>query len=119
MKKHEGLGVQGFLLLYSITSRSSFEEVKGLREQIIQSRGKDIPVVLVGHQLDLEDKRQVATAEGKELAKTLGCSFFEASAKCRINVEEAFFQLVREVKQPLGPKQKGMMATLKGLLKRS
>lgn len=37
----------------------------------------------VGNKADLEAQRQVSTMEGKELAKTLGIPFMEASAKVR------------------------------------
>ena len=33
--------------------------------------------------------------EGRDLAKSFGVPFFESSAKSRINVEEAFYELVR------------------------
>jgi GTPase KRas protein len=50
----------------------------------------------------LESERQVTTSEGQELAKSFNnCPFFETSAKKRINVEEAFYQLVREIKKEL------------------
>jgi hypothetical protein len=39
----------------------------------------------------------VTTREGQDLAKELGLTFIESSAKKRINVEEAFFTLVREI----------------------
>jgi GTPase KRas protein len=34
-----------------------------------------------------------------DLAKTWNCPFFETSAKTGINVEECFFQLVREIRK--------------------
>jgi hypothetical protein len=37
--------------------------------------------------------------EGKELAKTFGCKFLETSAKNKINVDEAFHDLVREIRR--------------------
>jgi len=47
----------------------------------------------------LENEREVPTQEGKDLAKQLGCPFLETSAKARINVEEAFFEVVREIRK--------------------
>jgi hypothetical protein len=39
------------------------------------------------------------TIEGRDLAKHFGCRFIETSAKQRINVDEAFSQLVREIRK--------------------
>ena len=41
----------------------------------------------------------VVIAEGRHLAKRLGCRFIEVSAKERINVDEAFYNLVREIRK--------------------
>ena len=38
-------------------------------------------------------------SEGRDLAKHFGCKFIETSAKQRINVDEAFSQLVREIRK--------------------
>ena len=37
--------------------------------------------------------------EGRDLAKHFGCKFIETSAKQRINVDEAFSSLVREIRR--------------------
>jgi len=89
----------GFILTYSITSRSSFEEIPAFREQILRVKDADkVPIILVGNKCDLTAERQVSTTEGMELARSLGCPFIEASAKARINVEESFYGLVREIR---------------------
>jgi len=100
---------QGFILVYAITSRSSFDEIQQFREQIKRVKDKDkVPMVLVGNKCDLETERQVTTAEGSELAKSFGSPFYESSAKTRINVEESFFELVREIRKDItgGPEKK-------------
>ena len=90
---------QGFIFTYSITSRSSFEKLTKIREEILRIRDKIMPMILVGNKIDLETSRIVKEIEGKELAKNFNCNFIETSAKDKINVEEAFFQLVREIRE--------------------
>ena len=98
---------QGFLCLFAINSRASFDEISCFREQIIRAKDEDkVPMVLVGNKCDLERERQVMTTEGKDLAKSFGCGYFETSAKLRLNVDEAFFQLVRDVRKHLKEQEK-------------
>jgi GTPase KRas protein len=90
---------QGFLLVYAINSRSSFDESHDFRAQILRVKDAEkVPMVLVGNKCDLDAERQVTTQEGEERAKQWTCPFFETSAKTRVNVEESFFQLVREIR---------------------
>ncbi|KAK2819663.1 hypothetical protein Q7C36_021309 [Tachysurus vachellii] len=90
----------GFLIVYSVTDRSSFEAVarlKRLIDHIRQSLG--IPTVIVANKNDMENGRAVRTEEGQALARDLRCSFFELSvAECSSAVEAAFSQLIREVR---------------------
>ena len=37
--------------------------------------------------------------EGRDLAKSFGCRYIEASAKQRVNVDESFYSLVREIRR--------------------
>ena len=90
---------KGYVLVYSIADRSSFEEILVFKEKIHRAKDMDkVPMVLVGNKCDLSDEdRQVSTEEGKTLAATMGCPFMEASAKAKINNEEIFYQSVREI----------------------
>jgi len=91
---------QGFLCVYSIISRKSFNELPALREKILRIKDSSkVPLVLVGNKCDLTDEREVSKEEGEELAKKFGCPFFESSAKNHINVDESFRELVREVRK--------------------
>lgn len=51
---------EGFLLVYSITSRQSFEEINTFQQQILRVKDKDyFPMVVVGNKCDLESEREV------------------------------------------------------------
>ena len=92
--------MQGFLLTYDITSRPSFEWLRNVHEHILVIKDEDkVPMILVGNKCDLEEDRQVTTAEGEELASLFGCPMYETSAKNCINVEEPFYDLVREIRK--------------------
>jgi GTPase KRas len=95
---------QGFLCVYSVTSRQSFDEITTFREQILRVKDVDkVPIVLCGNKCDLETDRQITCLEGAELSKSFGCPFMETSARTRVNVEECFFELVREIRRAMGP----------------
>lgn len=58
---------EGFLLVYSITSRQSFEEIITFQQQILRVKDKDyFPIILVGNKCDLEKEREVSQ-EGASL----------------------------------------------------
>ena len=53
---------EGFLLVYSITSRQSFEEILTFQQQILRVKDKDyFPMIVVGNKCDLEGEREVST----------------------------------------------------------
>jgi len=90
----------GFGLVYSITSRQSFQQMSELYLQILRVKDKEtVPVVVFGNKCDVEKQRAVSTQEGREFAKKIKAPFFETSAKTRFNVDEGFMELVREVRK--------------------
>jgi GTPase KRas protein len=91
---------EGFLLIYSIIDRNSFEEIQVFHQQILRVKDKDnFPMILVGSKSDLESERTVLSDEGAELAKRLNITFVETSAKQRVNVDLAFQELVRTIRK--------------------
>lgn len=90
----------GFLLVYSVTDRNSFDEIYKFHKQILRVKDRDeFPMILVGNKADLETQRQITSEEGQEMAKQLKITYIEASAKIRMNVDQAFYELVRKVRQ--------------------
>ncbi|XP_041988915.1 ras-related protein Rap1 [Aricia agestis] len=102
---------QGFVLVYSITAQSTFNDLQDLREQILRVKDKDdVPMVLVGNKCDLEAERVVGKQQGANLANNhFNCVFMETSAKAKISVNEVFYDLVRQInkKSPKEEKKKG------------
>jgi len=89
---------QGFVLVYSIIAQSTFNDLPDLREQILRVKDKDeVPMILVGNKCDLQDQRVITTDQGEDLARKFSCAFLEASAKTRVNVDQIFHDLIRQI----------------------
>ncbi|KAJ5926758.1 hypothetical protein N7516_008531 [Penicillium verrucosum] len=90
---------QGFLLVFSITSMSSLNELSELREQIIRIKDdENVPIVIVGNKSDLEEDRAVPRARAFGLSQKWGnAPYYETSARRRANVNEVFVDLCRQI----------------------
>lgn len=82
---------QGFLLVFSIASKSSFEELEMLRDDIIRIKDdEDIPIVIVGNKADLEDMRAVDRAKAFALSQRWNAPYYEASARTRSKLTNSY-----------------------------
>lgn len=96
--KH-AIGIHGYVLVYSVTSRSSFDMVQVVYDKIIDFCGvTEIPCVIIGSKVDLES-RQVSPQEGEKLAQSLHAAFVETSAKTNINVGKVFESCLAEIEK--------------------
>ncbi|KAK1894225.1 GTP-binding protein Di-Ras2 [Dissostichus eleginoides] len=99
-----------FILVYSITSKQSLEELKPIYQQnitgvsyvppppplqvlAIKGNVEAIPIMLVGNKSD-ETLREVETKDGEAQANQWKCAFMETSAKTNHNVTELFQELL-------------------------
>jgi len=90
---------EGFLLVFAVDNAESFENIPVFWEQITRVRGReDIPMVLVANKYDLTTSC-VDMEQARDLARKYGITFIETSANTKMNVDEAFYNLVREIKK--------------------
>lgn len=105
-------GADVFVLAFSLVSRASYENIVKKWIPELQHFAPGIPVVLVGTKLDLrEDKLYLAnhpglvpvtTAQGEELRKQIGTSYYiECSSKTQQNVKAVFDAAIKVVIKPL------------------
>jgi Ras homolog enriched in brain len=99
------IGIHGYMIVYSVGSRQSFEMVTIIRDKILNHLGlDDVPVMIVGNKNDITEKsRKVSAAEGEKLAKNFNCGWVESSARNNTNVAKAFELMIAEVEKGSEP----------------
>jgi small GTP-binding protein len=91
-------GAHGIILIYDVTNRKTFDNIRKWLNQIKDEASTKISIILVANKIDCEDDiRTVTKEEGEELAKSAGLPIFEASAKDSINVNESFQFLIEKI----------------------
>ena len=81
---------QIILLIYDITDRESFDSMPKWIQEVLQVKNSEAVFVLIGNKIDLEDKRQISSEEGKKFAEENNFIFQEVSAKTGDNFEKLF-----------------------------
>ena len=79
-------------VVYDITNRKSFEDVKSWVDDCKKITPKTVIMVLVGNKIDLEEYRDVSYEEGQNFAEQNNMLFFETSAKNGKNIENIFYE---------------------------
>ncbi|XP_036818410.1 ras-related protein Rab-15 isoform X2 [Oncorhynchus mykiss] len=79
---------QGIILVYDITSSSSFQHILKWASDVDEFAPDKVQRVLVGNKADEEQMRKVPKEQGSKLAKTYGMEFFETSACTNCNINE-------------------------------
>lgn len=88
----------GTIIVYAIDDAWSFDAVEELHAQWVQwCREETHKVMIFGNKSDKEKDRVVTTEQGAALARSLNALFREGSALTGADVEEAFYDLVREI----------------------
>lgn len=89
-----------FLLCFDTTNRNSFEYMKDFYNEILEFRANDhIYLIIVGTKSDLQDERVISKDEAREYCDSIFQKYIETSAKDKVNINEVFYELIRETKK--------------------
>jgi len=88
-------GAQGYILVYDVTSRMSFEHIKYWLNEVKKHGREDFYTILVGNKMDLDIDRVVTKEEGKSFANQHGIEFTETSAKDGRHVSDLFITSIK------------------------
>ena len=89
------------ILLYNIKIRTSFENIPNWIEEIQKYCPQNIYKVLVGINIESDNKREVSYEEGKILADKYGILFYESSCLIGENIDEIFCGPINEIIEKL------------------
>lgn len=91
-------GSDGFLLVFAINEKESFQILDKKRDKILKAKvNKPCSILLVGNKLDLEVSRQVSNKDAVKKANDWGIEYVETSAKLNVMCKEAFEKLIESV----------------------
>ncbi|KAA0712057.1 Ras-related protein M-Ras [Triplophysa tibetana] len=93
----------GFLIVFSVTDKASFEHVDRFHQLILRVKDREsFPMVLVANKVDLVHLRKITNEQGREMASKHSITYIETSAKDPpMNVDKAFHELVRVIRQQI------------------
>ena len=91
----------GGLIVYDITKKSSFDNVKNWYNDLITKAEKGCIIALIGNKLDLvqrnERKREVSKEEAQSYAEDNHMLFYETSAYNGSNINDIFEELMQTI----------------------
>ena len=95
---------EGFLLVFAINDKESYDLIKGKYDRVIKGKhGVKCPILLVGNKQDLENERKLTYAAAKAQADSWGIEYMETSAKTNFNCKEAFEKLAQNIVKSKSP----------------
>ena len=88
--------VQGIIIVYDITNKNSFSNVKNWIK-LINETDNTIPYALAGNKCDLNNQREVEEDEAIKFSHENNIDFLETSAKQDINIMECINNFVNKI----------------------
>ncbi|KAJ7716755.1 small GTPase superfamily [Mycena metata] len=104
LNSQHAIGIHGYVLVYSIASRASFNMVQIIYDKILNYSGlPEIAAIIVGSKADLNLSRQVDATDGQRLAAQNKTAWIEASALRNENVGQVFELCLAEIERGNAP----------------
>ena len=99
MTKNLFLKTQGIVIIFDISNETSFINLKSWMNDIKEECSADIPMILVGNKLDLEDRRIIDKERAMEFAKNEKLEYIETSSKTGENINKALSLIIEKIYQ--------------------
>ena len=90
-EKENSPEAQGILLFYNVEDNESFEQLKQIISKIIDMNKYEMPIVLVGNNLE-ESQRKVSFEEAKNLSDKYGLKYHEISVENKNSILNEIFK---------------------------
>ncbi|KAI6653431.1 Ras-related protein ORAB-1 [Oopsacas minuta] len=94
-------GAHGIMMVYDVTDQDTFSNIKQWLQEIETYCIPNACKLLVGNKCDMTSQKIIDYSTAKEFADEMKINFIETSAKCAINVEQAFLTIVCDIKRSL------------------
>lgn len=99
-------GMDGYIIVYDITNRKSFEVCQVIFDKLLEMKGESsvnhVPIILVANMRDLHPRRVISVEEGRKQAMDWHCDYIESSAKNNENIREIFETVIKKIDKDLG-----------------
>ena len=89
------LNSNGLIFVYDITNKSSFRFIKEKYMDIKDTKPENVKVIIVGNNMEKEDKRQVSKGEIKSFGEKYNIENIEVSSSLGTNVSKCFETLAK------------------------
>ncbi|MHA1520472.1 MAG: Rab family GTPase [Promethearchaeota archaeon] len=90
-------GSQGALVVFDVTSQQSFDALEDWIQSLIEIRGNDVPMIIIGNKIDLASERVVTDEAAIEYGKKYNTDVIFTSAATGEKVEDSFRDLIMAI----------------------
>ena len=112
-------GAMAIILVYDITSETSFRNITKWMRRIEENATEDVERLIIGNKCDLESKREVSRESAELFARRHNVKVIECSAMESINIDKAFETLTQDILNKVCPPQEREEPTPKGKRKKN
>jgi small GTP-binding protein len=90
-------GSQGALIVFDVTDKQSFDDLEEWIQSLVEIRGNEVPMIIIGNKIDLVESRVVAEEVARKYAAKYNAEILFTSAATGEKVEDSFKELIMSI----------------------